>query len=262
MPLSTCCMSTCPHVHLWGLLPLLPALSISKAAISKYEIYSVPFGFLCVISHDLTSRLHSCFYKIVSRSSLPPIHTLMHPYSDAYMNSIYAEPFGISSVNFSIYAAASCSICRIPSTYCLTAVEFSRFTQYRSPPNNAFTCMNSLLASGIPIVAWKHFPMIERNILKSTRPFQLIYFRACNIFSWLSGDSSMQLSAPSKIHPSTYFLVSHIPSSFSISSYDIGSGLPSLVNYSGVKTVCIPWRGDRDRCSICSSKFVWQMLMN
>ena len=51
------------------------------------------------------------------------------------------------------------------------------------------------------------------------------------------GASSMHIYDPSKIHPSTSFVVSHSPSPFSIFTSDIGNGLPSLAN-EGVIRLC------------------------
>ena len=51
------------------------------------------------------------------------------------------------------------------------------------------------------------------------------------------GASSMHIYDPSKIHPSTSFVVSHRPSPFSSFTSEIGDGLPSLAN-EGVIRLC------------------------
>ena len=131
-----------------------------------------------------------------SRSYLLPIHNHPHPYPDASMDTIYAGSPGIISVHFVGSAAASCSSLRIPSTDCLTGVDFYEFTHNSSRPSTAFTGVNIPFAAGMPIVVWQHFTITEWNVLKYTLPLRLIYFRACRIFSCLSSYSSMQLSAP------------------------------------------------------------------
>ena len=62
-------------------------------------------------------------------------------------------------------------------------------------------------------------------------------FLVLQYFSWLSGASSVHLSDPSKIHPSTSFIVSHSPSPFYNFPSDIGSGMPSLVTEVSGKNV-------------------------
>ena len=131
-----------------------------------------------------------------SRSYAPLIHTPTQTSPDTSMNAIYAGTPSISSVHFVGSAAASCSNLRIPSTDCLTGVDFYEFTHNGSRPSTAFTGVNIPFAAGMPIVVWQHFTITEWNVLKYTLPLRLIYFRACRIFSCLSSYSSMQLSAP------------------------------------------------------------------
>ena len=233
----------------------------SKSSISKYETDRSPLRFFYVISDDLTSGIHSYIHKIGSRSSVTPIRTLMQPYPDASMDAIYDWSPVISSVHLVYFAVASCSSCQITPTDCLTAIDFDRFTHDVSLPSNEFTGMNRPFSAGTPIVAQQDFPMTEPNVLKYTLPLKLIAFRSCNIPPCLSDDSSMNLSSPSKIHPSTSFLVYHSHSPFYKFSSNIGSGMPSFVTSGGGNTFCIPWRRAHDRCIRCSSSFVWQMLM-
>ena len=80
-------------------------------------------------------------------------------------------------------------------------------------------------------------------------------------FSYLSGSSSMHLSALSKIYSRNSFIVSHMPLPFSNFASNIGSGLPYFVTDSGVKTVCIPLRSALDRCRRHSYIFFWQIFM-
>ena len=81
----------------------------SQADISKSEIDSVTFGFLCVISDDFIARINSCLHIMGSRSSVSPIHTPLQPYPDASTNVIYSGFPGIGSVHFVGSKAASCS---------------------------------------------------------------------------------------------------------------------------------------------------------
>ena len=104
-----------------------PAKSIhsnSNVAIYRSEIDSVTFGIFCVISDTLTSRLHSCLHTMVLRSSVLLINTTSQTYPDAYMDAMYAGSPVISSMDLVSYVDASCSSYRIPSTNCLTPVDF------------------------------------------------------------------------------------------------------------------------------------------
>ena len=99
-----------------------------KSSIYRSKFYSVPLGFLCVISDKLTSGIHSCIHTMGSRSSAPPIHTLHQPSPVASMNDIYSGSPGISYVHLVGSTDASCSSCCIPFTDCLIAVIFLGLT--------------------------------------------------------------------------------------------------------------------------------------
>ena len=98
-----------------------------------------------------------------SRFSVPLIQTHTQPSPYGSMNTIYAGSSGISSVHLVGSADAACSICRILSTNCITAVDVFRFTHDISHPSNAFTGANISFASGMPIFAWWNFPMTKRD---------------------------------------------------------------------------------------------------
>ena len=125
----------------------------NKAAISKSEIDSVPFGVFCVISDNLTHGIHCCLHTMSSRSSVPPIHTPLQNSPDESINAMYDGSPGISSVSLVGSAAVSCSNFCIPSTGCLTDVYFSMFTHYGSLPSASFTVVNIPFAVGMPMVA-------------------------------------------------------------------------------------------------------------
>ena len=117
-----------------------------------------------------------------SNSSVSPIHTMFQPYPDVSMNDIYDGSPEIIYVHLVRSVDASCSSRRILSTDYLTDVYFSRLTHDGSLPSTALTNVNSPFVAGIPIVAWRHFPMTKWNVLKFTHPLLLISFRNCNIF--------------------------------------------------------------------------------
>ena len=222
---------------------------IRKAVISKSEIGSVNFGFFCVISDDFTSRLHSCLPTMGSRFYVPPIHTPLHPSYGASTNAIYTGSPGISSMHLIGSTDASCSSFRSTSTNSITAVDFTRFTRDGSHPSTKISVMNTSFAAGMPIVAWHNLPVTEMNVLKYTLPLRLIDFRDFNISSYLSSVSSMQISAPLKIHPSTSCIVSYRPFTFSNFDSDIGSSLISFVTDCGGNTMWITLRIARDMYS-------------
>ena len=66
------------------------------------------------------------------------------------------------------------SSCLILSTDCLNAVDFDMFTHDGSHPSTLFTGVNTPFTAGMSIVAWRNFPMTERNVLKYTLPLWLI----------------------------------------------------------------------------------------
>ena len=143
---------------------------ISKAVISKSEIDSLNFGFFYVISEYFTSWIHYCIHIMAYMSSVPPINTPMKPYPDVSMNAMYDGSSGISSVHFVGSKAASCISCHILSTDCLTVDNFARFTHDFPHPSTEFTGANTAFYDGMLIVAWRHFPITEQNVLKSTPP--------------------------------------------------------------------------------------------
>ena len=97
-------------------------------------------------------------------------------------NTMYAGSPVISYVHFFGSAAASCSSFRITSTNCINAANFFRSTHDSYRNSNKFTDMDSPFTSVMSIVAWRHFPITEWNILKSTPPLRIIKFRDCKIF--------------------------------------------------------------------------------
>ena len=159
------------------------------------------------------------------RSSVSPIHAPPRPYSDESKHTMYSGSPGIISVHLIGSTDASCSSFHILSTNCLTYVNISRFTQDGSRPSTEFTRVNNPLSSGMPIVVWQNLRITEMIVFKYTLSLRTVDFRCCNIFSCLSGASSIHLSAPSKIHPITSFLVSHRTSLFSNFDSNIGSGI-------------------------------------
>ena len=90
---------------------------------------------------------------MVSRSYVSTIHTIPQPYPDVSMNYMYDGSHGISYVHLVISEAASCISCHIPSTDCLTAVYFDRFTHDGSYTSTTFIGVNGTFAAGMPIVA-------------------------------------------------------------------------------------------------------------
>ena len=107
---------------------------------------------------------------MVSRSSVPHIHTPPPTSTDAAVNAMYAVPPDISSVHLVGYEDASFSSCCITFTNFITDVDFYRFTHDNSCPSTSFTGVNISFAPGNPIVAWRHFTMTERNVLKYIIP--------------------------------------------------------------------------------------------
>ena len=104
------------------------------------------------------------------RSSVLLIKTTSQTYPDASMDAMYYVSPGISSVCLVSYTDASCSSYLIPSTNCLTPVDFSRFNHDGYLPSTEFTGVNSSFAAGMPIVVWWHFTRTDKIFFKFNCP--------------------------------------------------------------------------------------------
>ena len=138
----------------------------SKAAISKYETDSTPFGFFCVINDTFTSRINYDIQRMSLRSPITPTHNPPQPSTDTPMNSMYAGSPGISSTKFVGSKDVSCISCRIMPTNFLTAVDISRFNHDGYRNSTKFTSVNIPFTSGMPIFVWWNFLIAELNVFE------------------------------------------------------------------------------------------------